>query len=146
MPDPLLTITAALTDDKVHFRASARNNPVIELDYTPPLGTGDGYMPLELFLASLAVCSASTIATLLRRMGRTIDAMEITATGNRRAEHPTSFEEIDLFFAIHANDVTAQDVDKAVELSRNTYCPVWVMISDTVRVLTRYRIEGASTE
>jgi putative redox protein len=136
-PNPMsepLAIALSLTDDKVHFTAVARSNPRIDIDYTPPLGTGDGYLPLELFLASLAACSAATIVTLLRRMQRTIVSLDAQAEGIRRTEHPTAFERIELHLSIVSDDATQQDVEKAVQLSRATYCPVWAMLKEDIAV------------
>jgi putative redox protein len=136
-----LSVTTSLTDDKVHFKASVRANPGLEIDYSPPVGTGDGYLPLELFLASLAACSGATIAVLLRRMHRTVDAFDVHARGVRREEHPTAFERIDIDYAIASIDITSDDMEKAIRLSSETYCPVWSMIHNDVHVSTEYRIE-----
>ena len=57
-----LEVTVNSTNQKVQFTGVARSNPAITMDYTPPLGDGQGYMPLELLLMSLATCSGATVA------------------------------------------------------------------------------------
>ncbi len=129
-----LTAHAALINDKLKFTGTAGDQPAITLDYIPPLGDGEGYMPLQLLLISLAVCSASSVVTLIKRMGRTINGCDVSASGIRRETHPTGFSSISLAFAIDSPDMTSDDFNKAVKLSEDTYCPVWAMLRGNVDV------------
>lgn len=45
-----LTVTANLINDNVKFSGASRNNNEVFIDAIQPLGEGDGYTPLELFL------------------------------------------------------------------------------------------------
>jgi len=135
-----LIVNVASLNQKVQFRGVARDNTPITIDYAPPLGDGQGYTSLDLLLVSLATCSASTIVTLLRQFGRTVTALEVCASGVRRTQHPTAFESIALDFAFHSADVTAEDVDKAIGVSRDAVCPVWAMVKSNVEITTRYTI------
>ena len=58
----VLDVKGKLIDDKVQFTAAARDNPPVQFDFFPPIGTGHGYTGLEGLLMSLAVCSATTLA------------------------------------------------------------------------------------
>jgi putative redox protein len=129
-----LTASATLLNERLLFSGTAADFPEITLDYVPPLGDGTGYMPLQLLLISLAACSASSVLTLLRRMGRTISACTVNATGVRRQEHPTGFSAIALSFNIESPDLPDEDFAKAVRLSADTYCPVWAMLKGNVEI------------
>lgn len=119
-----LEIAIDLTNDKVQFSGAVRSNEAITIDYTPPLGDGQGYMPLELMLMSLAACRGATVAALLRRMKKDVSASRVTARGIRRDEHPTCFEKIFLEFVLDSTDAADLDCQKALQLSEETYCPV----------------------
>ncbi len=135
-----LQASVKLINDKVQFSGQAGSNPAIQIDYVPPLGDGDGYTPLELVLVSLSACSGSTVASLLRRMGKTVCGLQVTARGVRRDAHPTGFESIVLEFTLDSGDALEADLGKAIQLSEQTYCPVWAMLKDNVEITSQYRV------
>ena len=139
MTEPL-EISVRLTNQKVQFSAVAKSNPAITVDYVPPLGDGQGYMPLELLPISLAACSGATVVTLLRKMKKTLSGLEIKAKGLRRDQHPTSFQQIFLAIIVKSKDTRDSDLQKAIQLSEESYCPVWAMLKNNVEVLSEYRI------
>jgi putative redox protein len=140
----VLTSEIKLVNDKIHFIGKAKNNDPVSIDYTPPIGDDLGYTSLELFLLSLSSCVGSSLALLLRKMNKTISGLEIKAHGERRTQHPTSFEKITLEILITSDDITPQAVDKALALSEESICPVWAMIKNTVEVITNYTIVNTS--
>lgn len=140
MSEPL-SVTVISTDQKMGYRAVTRDNEEIAIDYIPPYGEGNGYMPLELFLISLSACSSSSVALLLRKMRKTVTSIQVSANGTRREQHPTSFSHIELSFTIESPDAINEDVDKAIKASEDTICPVWAMIKGNVEVSTTYEIK-----
>ena len=137
-----LEVTVNSTNQKVQFAGGSRSNPAIAIDYTPPLGDGEGYTPLELLLVSLAACSGATIATLLRRMKRTVLGCRVRAKGIRREQHPTSFQAIALEFSLDSPDAEDADMQRAIQLAKDSYCPVWAMLNGEVEVTCEYTITG----
>jgi len=89
-----LDVSVNLINDRLQFTGIAKEHPVIAIDYTPPLGDGQGYTSLELLLLSLASCAGSSIAVLLRRTKKTITALTVAAHGVRHIQHPTGFQQI----------------------------------------------------
>lgn len=139
MSDQLM-VSASLIDDKVKFKGGSRSNPEIVLDYTPPIGNGEGYTSLELVLISLASCSGTAIALLLRKMRKDVSELKINVTGNRREQHPTYFEKIHLEFNLVSKDVEDIDLEKVIKLSEESICPVWNMIKGNVEISYEYKI------
>lgn len=139
----IVNASAKLVNDKLGFSASAGDNPPIGLDYVPPLGDGKGYMPLELLLVSLSGCAGSTVASLLRRMHKTVGALSVNAEGERRDEHPTVFTKIRLRFNIVSPDASDADVARAVQLTEEKFCPVWAMLKNGVEVTTEVQLAKA---
>ena len=140
MPFEPLAITVNLVNDKVQFTGSLRSQPSITVDYIPPIGDGEGYTSLELLLMSLATCAGTSVLLLLRKMHKTITAFSVTASGVRRAQHPTGFERITLDMVLHSPDVTDSDIQQALQLSEASICPVWAMIKGNVEVNPSYRL------
>lgn len=135
-----LQATVELTGQKVQFTAVSRSNPAITCDYFPPLGDGQGYTGLELLLNSFAVCSGTSILALLRRMGKTISGFKINAKGIRREKHPTSFKKIFVEFIVTSKDTGDTEIQKAIQSSEETFCPVWDMLRNNVEIITEYKI------
>lgn len=135
-----LEVAVDLINHKIQFAGVLRENAPVTIDYTPPLGDGQGYMPLELLLMSLAACSGATVATLLRGMGNSVSGLQVKATGSRREQHPTSFERISLEFVLNSPDAKGPDIQKAITLSEETYCPVWAMLKDSAEITAEYTL------
>jgi putative redox protein len=113
----------------------------VTIDYPLPGTDGDlkGMTPLRLLLASLAGCSGSSVAALLRRDGQPVERVEVTARGQRRDEHPTVITEIDLAFTVYG-DVEPARVEHVLRLSEAQICPVWAMIKPGTPVSSSYTV------
>jgi len=135
-----LEVTVNSTNQKLGYTGALRSLPPIVMDYIPPLGDGQGYMPLEMLLMSLGTCSGGTIGLLLRKMGRTVTGIKVNAKGTRRDQHPTSFRKIVLEFTVNSGDVKDVDIQKAIKLAEESVCPVWAMVKGNVEVKTEYTI------
>ena len=122
----------SLINNKLHFNGSVEGNSAISIDYFPPLGDNLGYTSLELLLLSLTSCIGSAVLTFLRKMKKTITACEINAKGIRKEDHPTGFKTILIIIEISSADINAEDMDKVLKLTEDTYCPVWSMLKATL--------------
>jgi putative redox protein len=135
-----LEVTVNSTDQKLGYTGSLRALPPIAMDYIPPYGEGQGYLPLEMLLMSLGSCSGGTIGLLLRKMGKNISGIQVNVKGTRRGQHPMSFEKILLEFTVKSNDVKDADIQKAIKLAEESVCPVWAMVKGNAEIAAEYRI------
>jgi len=135
-----LTAVATLINDKVKFSGISRDNEEIIIDYVKPVGDGEGYTSLELFLISLATCSGTSVLSLLRRMQKDVSGLKVTASGDRREVHPTYFKKILLHFELRSKDAEASDMEKALKISEESICPVWNMVKNNVDISYEYEI------
>ena len=132
-----------LINDKLNFKGGVEDNQPVLIDYVPPYGDGNGYTSLELFLLSLSSCLGSSILSLIRRGGKTVQGLKIESKGYRKEEHPTSFKTVEIKIFIKSSNVESIDVDKAIKVSEDMLCPVWNMIKGNVEVNVIYEIEKA---
>lgn len=135
-----LTAVATLINDKVKFSGISRDNEEIIIDYVKPVGDGEGYTSLELFLISLATCSGTSVLSLLRRMQKDVSGLKVTASGDRREVHTTYFKKILLHFELRSKDAEASDMEKALKISEESICPVWNMVKNNVDISYEYEI------
>ena len=143
-----LEVTVNLTNQKVRFTGISTSNldSPITFDFKPPLGDGQGYTGLELLLMSLAGCSATAVLYLLRSMKKNIVGFSVNARGIRRDQHPKSLEKIFLKFFVNSEDTCDLDVQKAIQLADETYCPVWAMLKNNVEIIAEFKIEASKGE
>ncbi len=113
----------------------------ITVDYPLPGSDGGlkGMTPLRLLLSSLAGCSGSSVAALLRRDGQPVERVEVTARGQRRDEHPTVITAIDLAFTVYG-EVEPSRVEHALRLSEAQICPVWAMLKAGTPVTSSFTV------
>ena len=137
----ILRAEIRLLNDGIKFSSTSENYPEIVSDYDPPLGRHEGYRPLELFLISFGTCVGGTVLPILRRMQKDITSFAMTVEGNRKSEHPTGFNKIILNFAVKSHNLNEQDMQKAITLSEEKFCPVWSMIGRNVTVETIFHID-----
>lgn len=137
-----LKVTVNLLNEKVKFLGISALNPdqPITMDYKPPLGDGEGFTGLELLLMSFAGCSGTSVAYLLRKMGKCLSSLKVNARGIRRETLPLSFDKIYLEFEITSNDIQKDNVQRAIQLSEESICPVWAMIKNNVEITTEFKI------
>lgn len=130
-----LQVKLATIDENVQFRATARDNPEVVVDYFPPVGTGHGYTSLELLMLSFGSCVSTTILTLLRhRMQKTVHGISVSVAGNVRDSHPKALERMHVTLHLQARNLTEPEVRQALKAAEDTVCPVWAMLKGNVAV------------
>ena len=118
----------------------AQSDHEVQIDYVPPLGDIDDFMPMELLLVSLASCSGHTVLLQLRKMGKSVEKLEVHTVGKRRDEHPTVFTSIELQYYLEGEGLDANSVERAITLSEETYCPVWAIMKASVTLSRKFTI------
>ena len=135
-------ITVNLTNQKVQFTGVSNFNPErpIKFDFNSPIGDGDGYAGLELLLMSFTGCVATTIVYLLRKMGKDISGFRVNARGVKRDQSPMKIERIFLEFIVNSKDTEMVDIQKSIQLAKESLSPVWQMLKNNVEVTTECKI------
>ena len=120
----------------------------ISFDALAPDQGGVGASPTETLLSALAACTAMDVASIMRKKRQQIDRYQITVTAEKADEHPQVFTSIVVEHRI-VGDVSVEAVRRSVELSATAYCPVSAMLSQSVPIEHRYRlqrtVDGPST-
>lgn len=140
MENNLLIAEMKLIDRGLKFQTKAGTNPEIITDYIPPLGSSEGYMPLELFLISFGTCVSGVLLPVLRKMKKDIEEYSIIAKGIRKTEHPTGFSKIILEISVKSGNTTMEEIERVIRMAEATYCPVWSMLKSDVAVETKISV------
>ena len=67
-------------------------------------------------------------------MKKDVTGLKINAKGNRREQHPTSFDKIFLEIHLISKDVEDADLERVLKLSEESICPVWNMLKNCVEI------------
>jgi putative redox protein len=112
----------------------------VSFDALAPDEGGAGASPTETLLAALAACTAMDVASIMRKKRQQIDRYQIAVTAEKADEHPQVFTSIIVEHLI-VGDVSTEAVRRSVELSATAYCPVNAMLSRSVPIEHRYRLQ-----
>lgn len=119
---------------------SGRAGRTVALDFAADDRLIDGFLPLELLLASLAGCSGQVVVGLLQRMGQEVKDLTVRARGTKKEIHPKVFVSIELEFEFRGGKLDGASVEKALALSEERFCPVWAMLKGGTAIKATYRL------
>lgn len=124
----------------MHFQGEGSSKVVTNMDTSVTAGgTGHGSSPMEILLMTIAGCSGMDIVTILDKMKVKFQRFETTVEGERSADHPRVFKDIEVVYKFWGDSLTKDKLERAVQLSMEKYCSVANMI-DRAANLT-YRID-----
>jgi len=136
-----MNIYATQLNNALTFAAKGESNHWVMMDGAAEFGgTEAASRPMEMVLFGFAGCSGSDIASILKKMRSPVEKFEIFIEADRANEHPKVFTKIHLKFVFHGTDIKAKDVERAIELARTKYCPVWGMLGQVVTITNSYEI------
>ena len=97
--------------------------------------------PMELLLVSLGSCTASDVVSILRKKRVPLDTMDVVVTGNRKETHPKVYTKINIEYIFYGKNMETKDLERAIDLSQNKYCPISAMLKESCEITHSYRVE-----
>jgi putative redox protein len=130
-------------NEAFHFEAKNENNNSIHLDSSVAGGgNGLGFSPMQLLLAGIGGCSAIDIISILQKQRQDLKDISVSVDGERAVatdKVPAVFEKIHIHYTLKGN-LDKDKVQRAIDLSMNTYCSVSKMLEKTAAVTTSFEI------
>jgi putative redox protein len=103
-------------------------------------GGGRGFSPVDLLAASLAGCMAADVVHILSRGRQPLTGLRTTLEARRADSHPHRFISVNVAF-VASGAVDPGQLERAVQLSRDTYCSVWNSLRTDTKLTTSTRVE-----
>ncbi len=103
-------------------------------------GSDAGSRPKELLLIALGGCTGSDVASILRKKHSPIEDFSIEITAEVADDHPKVFTTIHIEYIFSGNQIKTKDVERAIDLSQNSYCPVSAMLRKACEITHSYQI------
>jgi putative redox protein len=96
--------------------------------------------PKLLLLTGLAGCTAMDVASILPKMRVPFSALRVFVEGELSDEHPKTYVKIHIVYEICCDSNHADAIERAITLSKSTYCGVYAMLSKASDVSHEVRI------
>lgn len=131
---------AVMLEGGMHFSGRTGEHRV-DLDIPAEYGGGAAPQPMQLLLLSLAGCTAMDVLSILRKKRQRVTGLGVEATGRYAEGRPKVFDRVEVVYRVRGEGLDPEAVDRAIELSRDRYCPVIATVRPTAEVLTSYEVE-----
>lgn len=99
-----------------------------------------GPSPMDSVALGLAGCMAIDVVNILQRSRVEVGAVRATLDAQRGNGQPARFVRMALHFVVDGDDVPADRVERAIELSRDKYCSVWHSLREDIHLETSFEI------
>ncbi|MGH7267831.1 MAG: OsmC family protein [Candidatus Rokuibacteriota bacterium] len=112
------------------------------VDGVPVAVDGDrqtGPSPVQALATALAGCMAIDVLQVLTLGRRRLTGLTTHLTAERAAAEPRRLLRVDLRFVV-AGEAPAHAVERAVALSRETYCSVWHSLRPDIELRTSFEV------
>jgi putative redox protein len=109
-------------DKDLNFHADG--GPALNLASSSP----DAYSPMQILAHAIMGCMAMDVVHILKKGRHDLQALSVEFDGVRAEGHPRRYVKVHLTFHLKGN-VAADVVERAIALSKSTYCSV----SNTLR-------------
>ncbi len=98
-----------------------------------------GPTPVQALAFGLAGCMAIDVANILSRGRQPLVGLRARLEGERSPTSPKRFTAIALHFVVEG-EVSPDRVERALSLSRDTYCSVWHSMRQDIELTTTFEI------
>jgi len=96
--------------------------------------------PMELVLLALGSCTGVDVISILKKKRQQVTGYSIEVEGERRAEFPRSYTQLNVRHIVRGYNVSEQAVARAIELSDTKYCSVAATLRSGAKIVTSYEI------
>jgi putative redox protein len=128
------------------FVGSGGGGHSIVMDAPGGRATWQGFKPSELLLVALAGCTAVDTIEILHKKRQAVSGLRITVQGEQQAEAPWAFTKIALHYEVRGHEVSAQAVERAIELSQTKYCSVSATVRGVATIHTSFTVVEDASE
>ena len=112
----------------------------IVMDSPPRAGPN----PVQTLALALAGCMAMDVLLVIQRGRYPLEALTARLVAERAPGDPRRLLKVDLRFTVKG-DVPPDRVERAIQLSRDSYCSVWHSLREDIELTTGFEILAGGT-
>lgn len=103
-------------------------------------GNDDGFRPTELLSIGIGGCTAMDVISILKKKRVDVKSFEVKLKVLRAEEHPKVFTYIGIEYVVTGKNINLADVERAVKLSEEKYCPSIAMFRQVAEISNKITI------
>ncbi len=103
-------------------------------------GSSAAIRPKELVLIALGACTGSDVVSILQKKRVKLGGFEVRLKAQVAEEHPQVYTKIHIEYVFYGDNLSTVDLERAIDLSQNKYCPVSAMLKGTVKLTNSYAV------
>lgn len=103
-------------------------------------GSSAAIRPKELLLIALGGCTGSDVVSILQKKRVKLGGLEVRLKAQVAEEHPQVYTKIHIEYVFYGENLPKGDLERAIDLSQNKYCPVSAMLKSSVQLSNSYII------
>lgn len=130
--------------ENVAFLGESGSGHALVLDgATEAGGRNLGPRPMEAVLIGTGACSAFDVVEILRKGREKLVDCVVEIDSERADTHPKVFTRIHFHYIVTGQDLNSAKVERAIQLSAETYCSATAMMAKTATVTHDFEIRAA---
>lgn len=139
----MATVTTHLTwDGELQFTGKTASGLTTVMDGNRQAGAS----PMELLLEATGGCSAIDVVLILQKMRLNLARLEVSLDGERNETEPKYYTNITMRFDVWGEELSADKVARAINLSIGKYCSVFHSLRKDLQFAAEYRLHAAGAE
>ena len=103
-------------------------------------GSEAGARPKELLLLALGGCTASDVVSILQKKKTLVQSIDINVHAEVQDQIPKVFTKIHVEYVFYGKDLNNKNLERAIELSQDKYCPITAMIRKACPISHSYKV------
>ena len=96
--------------------------------------------PVELLLVALGSCTATDVASILKKKRQHVTSYRVEVSGERRTDYPRSYTSMKVHHIVTGTAISQKAVAQAIELSESKYCSVAATLRPQVEIQSTFEI------
>lgn len=125
------------------FNATAETGG--EIDFASGLDVGEeGFRPMELLAMGLAGCTGMDVISILKKKRQDVINFEVQVETESAETYPHVWVKAKIIYLIHGRGIDSKAVERAMQLSKDRYCPAQNMLNKAVDIELEYEITEES--
>ena len=103
-------------------------------------GEDKGSRPKELMLAALAGCTGMDVVSMLKKMRVGFTGLNIRVEADVTEDHPKHYEKMHVIYEFTGDNLSVEQLKKAVDLSQERYCGVSFVYKKAMEITYEIKI------
>ena len=128
-------VTARWSGHKVKFDIESASGHSASVDEAPIFGDDEAMRPTEMLLGALGACTGLNAVLLLKKFKQPFKSLAVEVEGEQEKDWPRRFTKIEITFVIGWDGKhDKEEVDHALDMACNRYCPIHATLSRGVEI------------